>query len=74
MIIQTLDTRRLKTPNTVVEIAKKAVHMKPGGILEVKGDCPSFEKDVWTWCEGTGRLFLSVKSDGKGIKIIQIQF
>ena len=74
MTIQTLDTRRLKTPSHLVKIAKKAAHMKPGNILEAWGDCPSFEKDVRTWCEGTGRVFLSIDSDGEGAKIIQIQF
>ncbi|MBW2174663.1 MAG: sulfurtransferase TusA family protein [Deltaproteobacteria bacterium] len=74
MTIQTLDTRRLKTPNPIVKIAKKAVHMKPGNILEVWGDCSSFEKDVRIWCEGTGRVFLSIDSDMKGANIIQIQF
>jgi tRNA 2-thiouridine synthesizing protein A len=74
MTIQALDTRRLKTPNPIVKIAKKAAHMKPGNILEVWGDCSSFEKDVRTWCEGTGRVFLSIDSDVKGAKIIQIQF
>jgi len=74
MTTQTLDTRRLKTPNHVIEIAKKAAHMKPGSILEVWGDCPRFEKDVQAWCEGTRRVFLSVTSDGKGAKMIQIQF
>lgn len=74
MIIQTLDTGRLRRPNTIVKIVKQAAHMKPVSILEVRGDCPSFEKDVRTWCKGTGRMLLSVEIDEYGTKIIRIQF
>jgi tRNA 2-thiouridine synthesizing protein A len=48
--------------------------MKQGDILEVLGDCPTFEKDVRTWCERLGKVFLSVKDEGQNKKRIQIQF
>jgi TusA-related sulfurtransferase len=48
--------------------------MKPGDILEILGDCATFEKDIRTWCERLGKIFLSVKDEGKDMRRIQIQF
>jgi tRNA 2-thiouridine synthesizing protein A len=72
----------MKCPQPVLKIAVKAPDMKHGDILEVLGDCPtfekdvrtSFEKDVRTWCERLGKVFLSIKDDGQNEKRIQIQF
>jgi tRNA 2-thiouridine synthesizing protein A len=72
--IETLDTRGLRTPDPILKIAVKSVRMKVGGVLEVWGDCPTFEKDVRTWCEGTGRILLSIESEGPKTKIVRIQF
>ena len=68
-----LDTIGLKCPQPVLKIAVKAANMKPGDILEVLGDCPTFERDVRVYCERLNKVFLSVNQNGKGKKI-QIQF
>ena len=74
--IETLDTRGLRTPDPILKIAVKSVRMKTGSVLEVWGDCPTFEKDVRTWCEGTGRRLLSIEMEAEGqkTKIARIQF
>jgi len=64
MAVEVLDTLGQKSPQPVLKIAMKAPDMKPGDILEILGDCPTFEKDVRTWCERLGRVFLSVKDEG----------
>jgi tRNA 2-thiouridine synthesizing protein A len=74
MAIEVLDTLGLKCPQPVLKIAVKAPDMIPGDILEVLGDCPTFEKDVRTWCERLGKVFLSIKDEGQNRKAIQIQF
>jgi tRNA 2-thiouridine synthesizing protein A len=74
MRVELLDTLGLKCPQPVIKIAVKAPDMKPGDILEVLGDCPTFEKDVRTWCERLGRGVLSVKDEGQNKNRIQIQF
>ncbi|MDY6839815.1 MAG: sulfurtransferase TusA family protein [Thermodesulfobacteriota bacterium] len=74
MAIEMLDTLGKKCPQPVLKIAVKAPQMKQGDILEVLGDCPTFEKDVRTWCERLGRNLLSVKDEGDTKKRIQIQF
>jgi tRNA 2-thiouridine synthesizing protein A len=74
MAVVALDTLGLRCHRSVVKIAAKAPDMNPGDILEIWGDCPGFEKDVRTWCERRGKVFLSVKDEGPKKKIIQIQF
>jgi len=73
-LIEVLDARGLKSPEHILKIAAKAPHMRPGGILEVLGDYPSFEKGVRCWCEETERVVLSVESAEDSTKIIQIRF
>ncbi len=68
-----LDTLGLKCPQPILKIAVKAADMESGEILEVLGDCPTFERDVRTWCERLGKVFLSVNYDSGERKKIQIQ-
>ena len=74
MAVKILDTIGLKCPQPVLKIAVKAADMKAGDILEVLGDCPTFEKDVRTWCERLKKVVLSIKDEGEDKKRIQIQF
>ena len=74
MSLQVIDTLGMKCPKPVLQIAVKAPDMKPGDILEVIGDCPTFEKDLRVWCARLGKVFLSVKDEGPKKKRIQIQF
>jgi len=72
--VEVLDTLGQKCPQPVLKIAVKAPDMKQGNILEVLGDCPTFEKDVRRWCERLGKVLLSVKDEGQNKKRIQIRF
>jgi tRNA 2-thiouridine synthesizing protein A len=74
MAVEVLDTLGMKCPQPVMKIAVKAPDMKPGDILEILGDCPTFERDVRAWCERLGKLVLSVKDEEGDKKTIQIQF
>ena len=74
MGVEVLDTLGLKCPQPVLKIAVKAPDMKPGDILEVLGDCPTFQRDVRTWCERLRKVVLSGKDDGDDKKTIQVQF
>jgi tRNA 2-thiouridine synthesizing protein A len=74
MAVEVLDTLGLKCPQPVLKIAVKAPDMNQGDILEVLGDCSTFESDVRTWCERLSKTFLSVKEDRDGAKRIQIKF
>ena len=74
MAKEVLDMLGMKCPQPVLKIAVKAPDMKPGDILEVLGDCPTFERDVRVWCERLGKIFLSIQDEGGNQKRIQIQF
>ena len=74
MAIQVLDALGLKCPQPILKIAAKTPEMKPGDILEVLGDCPSFEKDVRAWSQRVGKVVLSVRDEGADKKRIQIQY
>ncbi|MCG2711725.1 MAG: sulfurtransferase TusA family protein [Candidatus Omnitrophica bacterium] len=74
MAVIQLDTAGLKCPQPILKIATKSPDMLKGDILEVIGDCPTFEKDVRIWCQRMQKVCLSVKDDGNGKLKIQIQF
>jgi tRNA 2-thiouridine synthesizing protein A len=74
MAIEVLDMLGMKCPQPVLKIAVRAPDMKPDDILEVLGDCPTFERDVRVWCERLGKTFLSIRDEGSGRKRIQIRF
>ncbi len=48
MVMEVLDTLGLKCPQPVLKIAVKAPEREPGDILEILGDCPTFEKGLRT--------------------------
>ncbi|MBW2173268.1 MAG: sulfurtransferase TusA family protein [Deltaproteobacteria bacterium] len=74
MSVLVIDTLGMKCPQPVLKIAVKAPDMRHGDILEVLGDCPTFEKDLRIWCERLGKVFLSVRDEGQESKRVQIQF
>jgi tRNA 2-thiouridine synthesizing protein A len=69
-----LDCSGLRCPQPILKIAAKSAELKPGDLLEVTADCPTFEKDVRQWCERTKKTLISVRDDGGGKKRCQIQF
>lgn len=68
-----LDAKGLRCPQPVLKIAAKMPEMNAGDILEVLGDCPTFEEDVRKWCERMKKTLLAVTVEGDAQKI-QIQF
>ena len=74
MAVEVLDTLGLKCPQPILRMAVRAPDMNPGDILEILGDCPTFEKDVKTWCDRLQKVLLFVKDEGAGKKRIQILF
>jgi len=74
MTIRTLDTTGLNLPECIFKIAANIMDVKKGSILDVRGDCPAFEKNIRTWCEETEKAILYVESTGADIKRILIRF
>jgi tRNA 2-thiouridine synthesizing protein A len=74
MALEVLDMVGMKSPHPVLKIAVKAPEMNLGDVLEVRGNCPTFERDVRGWCERLGKKMIAIKDEGGGNKRIQIQF
>ncbi len=74
MAVVVLDTLGAKCPQPVLKLAVNAPTMQPGDILEVLGDCPTFERDLRAWCQRMRKVMLSVREEGETAKRIQIQF
>jgi len=64
MVHQIVNTLGLKSPHPILLLTMKAIDMRYGDILEVIGDCPTFEKDIQKWCNRMGKVFLSLNSEG----------
>lgn len=73
MALIELDARGLKCPQPTLKITVMSVKMKPGDVLEVVADCPTFEKDVRDWCSRAKKTLLWAKGD-ETTKRVQIQF
>ena len=70
-----LDAKGLKCPMPTLKmtgmVLKKEV--KPGDILEVLADCPTFEKDVKDWCTSTKKVLIFMRVEAGGLKRCQVQ-
>lgn len=68
-----LDALGLRCPQPILKIAAKMPEMQQGDVLEVSGDCPTFEADVRKWCDRMRKTLLAVNQEGDG-KTAVIQF
>lgn len=74
MALHLLDASGLKCPQPILKIAVKSPSMQPGDILEVIGDCPTFENDVRAWCTRLKKTLLMVKTEDGYRRTVQILF
>jgi tRNA 2-thiouridine synthesizing protein A len=74
MAVIVLDTMGFKCPQPVLKIAAKSPDMVHGDILEIIGDCPTFERDIRAWCKRLKKTLLFIRDEGSGKKRCQIQF
>lgn len=68
-----IDAKGLKCPQPILKIAAKSPDLASGDVLEVTADCPTFEKDVKSWCDRMKKTLMWVRPEGSSIKA-QIQF
>lgn len=74
MTSRQLDATGLKCPQPIMKIAVISSDMQPGDILEVTGDCPTFENDVRAWCGRLKKTLLFVREEEGYRRTIQIRF
>jgi len=73
MSIQELDTRGMKCPQPTLKLTVVAMKMKSGDILDVIADCPTFERDLRSWCDRSRKTLLWIKEE-RDARRCQIQF
>jgi tRNA 2-thiouridine synthesizing protein A len=73
MATEQLDCLGLKCPQPILKVAAKIPTMKPGDIIEILADCPSFPTDMKAWATKTGRVLLMLSTDASGKHTAQIQ-
>jgi len=73
MAVKELDTVGMRCPQPIMKMSSTLMELTIGDILEVVGDCSTFESDVRKWCERLNKSLLWVRDEGNGKKRIQIQ-
>ena len=68
-----IDCTGMRCPQPVLKLAVETADTPPGSVVEIIGDCPTFEKDVRTFCDRRKKALLSIREDGER-KIIAIQY
>ena len=74
MPVKKLDVTGMKCPQPLLKIAAFAPSLSSGDILEVTGDCDTFENDVKKWAKRMEKTILSTKDEGGDKRTIQIRF
>lgn len=69
-----LDASGLNCPQPVLKLSVLSPDIKPGEILEIIGDCPTFEKDITSWCLRLKKTLLSMRDEGNYRKRAMIRF
>lgn len=69
-----LDATGLKCPQPVLKLSVVSSEMKPGDVLEIVGDCPTFEKDIVAWCSRLKKTLLLIRDAGDSRKHALIRF
>jgi tRNA 2-thiouridine synthesizing protein A len=68
-----IDCSGMRCPQPVLKLAVETAETSEGTVVEIVGDCPTFEKDIRTFCERRKKTLLSVRRDGAKT-VIQIQY
>jgi tRNA 2-thiouridine synthesizing protein A len=71
--IMKIDCSGMRCPQPVLKLAVETAETPAGTVVEIIGDCPTFEKDIRTFCERRKKTLLSVRGDGVKC-VIQIQY
>ena len=68
-----IDCTGMRCPQPVLKLAVETADTAAGSVVEIIGDCPTFEKDIRTFCDRRRKTLLSVRPDGSRM-VIRIQY
>ena len=67
-----IDCSGMRCPQPVLKLAVETAETPAGTVVEIQGDCPTFEKDIRTFCDRRKKTLLAVRNDGlKTVILIQ---
>lgn len=69
MADRVLDYCGLKCPYPILKLSSQYPNFKEGEIIEVIGDCPTFEKDIKAWCQKLGKTIINMEKIGDKLKV-----
>ncbi len=64
-----MDCTGMRCPQPVLRLAAETSETPAGTVVEIVGDCPTFEKDVRVFCERRKKTVLEIRNDGARISI-----
>ena len=73
MRVQVLDTVGMEGRRSAFLINLAAPSLRSGDVVEVWGDCPTFENELRWWCTWSKKTLLSVEQEALKTKM-RIQF
>ncbi|MBI4861880.1 MAG: sulfurtransferase TusA family protein [Candidatus Riflebacteria bacterium] len=73
MATKVLNCLGLQCPQPILKMSTSVAELRPGDILQVSGDCPTFEDDVRKWVTRMKKTLLAVNRKDSAV-IVQIQF
>ena len=73
MATTTLDCKGLKCPQPTLKLMTTAASLKPGDIVEITADCPTFENDLKSWCQRQNKVLVFCRDEGAGVKKAQVK-
>ena len=73
MARQFLDTTGMACPMPMLKLARMMPSMKAGDLLEIVGDCKTFDTDLKKWCNEMGKMLVVVTRVDDGFRA-EIQF
>lgn len=68
-----IDAVGLRCPLPVLALGNATTGVSDGTIVEIRGDCPTFEEDVRRFCTRRGKTVLAVRGR-RPLLTIQIRF
>jgi len=68
-----IDTTGMRCPQPVLLLQTQTAGTPPGTIVEIVGDCPTFEKDVRAWCERQRKPILAILGTAPKL-LIQLRY
>ncbi|MEN2986576.1 MAG: sulfurtransferase TusA family protein [Thermodesulfovibrionaceae bacterium] len=69
MADRTLDFSGLKCPLPILKLSAVYPELKSDEIIEVIADCPTFERDIKTWCQKLGKTILNIEKYDNKVKV-----